>query len=473
MSPPTFSEYALSPDLTPDATYTIELLIEWFRAKFDPVYWKGETERRMARESRHYKPSFSKKYVHAAEKVLKTLSWLSLQRVNDRERPIRDLNALRYLPKLTGLSLDNNRVRDISPIANCRKLKRLHLSENPIRDVSALASCKELELLGLESTPVENLQVLEQLPKLRDLSVSAAQVRGLKQLTRLPAIVELSFGRGSFDSFKRLPAMPNVRILRCAHVKRLEGLEKFPTLENLMNLSGTFDTLAPLSNLKSLTHIDISKSRVNSLEPLSKLTALRHLCLATTVRRLDLSPLRSLPFLHDLDVECGGKKPASQRSFNAKLESWDTEFRADEPRHTPSLEVEIVDQKTFDLPDGKQPFNRTPSETNEGLLESEREWLDDQINNVLAVDFEAETDYTLPSMWSGARSRTVVLFSETAIAAFPRLVLGIQGVLSNTTRDWIIYLQPEDGKFAVWIYPDRIITKKKHAKIVRRLIQPS
>jgi hypothetical protein len=93
----------------------------------------------------------------------------------------------------------------------------------------------------------------------------------------------------------------------------------------------------------------------------------------------------------------------------------------------------------------------------------------------LKVDFEKDDDYSIPFRWLGARSRTVVLLSDQAVEAFPRLVLQIQKVLAHANKDWIIYFQSDEVEveqvFVVWIYPDRIMVTKKYEKTVRKLIK--
>lgn len=470
MNPKTFTEYALSPTLTPDATYTVEILIEKARARFDPNYWDDWSARGDARESPDYKPQFSKEHVNPAEQELRVLSWLSLQRTRAAARPIRDLSALQLLPAVAGLVLINNDISDISPIANCTNLRRLCLQKNPIRDISALANCTKIEELELGETPIGDFAVLETLPNLRKLSISIDQIPAFRRLTRLQCIKKLEFGLGAFDSFEGFPEMPELRVIQGAKVERLDGLQSFPKLENLVNVSGAFDTLEPLANSKALTHANILGSRVRSIEPLSALVSLRALWLNTDAPALDLSPLESLPALREVTVKCNGEELADLDRFRDSLESWDVEFRAPKPRHSPSLELEIVDQKTFDVYDREKPYNVTKSDTNEGLLSSELEWLDEQIDDVLSADFEKDEDYTIPFKWEGARSRTVVLLSERAIQAFPRLVLGIQKVLSTAKNDWIIYFQSEDDDFIVWIYPEKIMVTNEHAKNVGKLI---
>ena len=165
MSENTFREYARSPDLSDDATYTVELLIERVRDTFDPAYWDGWSERGDAREQPDYLPTFSMEHVEPAENELTTLTWLSFQRLRNSARPVRDVGALRYLSALSGLVLNGNEISDIFPLAYCANLRRLLLRDNPIRDISPLAACTEIEELDLGNTPIEDFTVLESLPQ--------------------------------------------------------------------------------------------------------------------------------------------------------------------------------------------------------------------------------------------------------------------------------------------------------------------
>ncbi|MFN0129618.1 MAG: hypothetical protein ACKV19_23375 [Verrucomicrobiales bacterium] len=224
--------------------------------------------------------------------------------------------------------------------------------------------------------------------------------------------------------------------------------------------------------MKALTHANILGSRVRSLEPLSTVLSLRDLWLNTDAAKVDLSPLEALPALREITVKCKGEELPGLGHFRGTLDSWDVEFRAPKPRYIPSLELEIVDEKTFAIYGTEKPYNVTKADANDGLLSSELGWLDDQIDDLLSVDFQEDEDYTIPHQWGGARSRTVVLLSEEAVEAFPRLVLGIQNILSTAKMDWIIYFQDDDDEFIVWVYPDKITVTKEYAKTVRNLIKP-
>jgi hypothetical protein len=467
-----FAEYASSFTLSDDEVYTVELLIDRVRSRFDPNYYDDWSERDDAREAPDYRPSFLQEHILPAAKELAFDTGVSFQRLNDAERPVRDLTPLRYLPQLSRLILMNNEVTDLSPLSGSANLRTLYLNQNPVKDLSPLASCINLHDLHLGDTPVDDLSPLQDLPNLRELSVSINQISALRKLRTLPALRWLEFDLETFDSFEGFAEMPQLRVIRGAHVTSLNGLERFRKLENLINLWGGGSSLEPLRSAKSLTHVNILRSRIDSLEPLSGLFALRDLSVDTEVRKLDLKPLEGLPALHEVSIECSGVEPKGLARLRSKLSSWDVEFRSEQPRHTPSLAMEVVDQDTFNYYDSKALFNVTDHDTNHGLLSSELCWLDKQLEQMFASAFTEHDDYAIPSNWCGGRSRTVVLYSESAVKVFPNLVLGMQKILSHAKPDWIIYFQSDgvEPDFIAWIYPDRIMVTEEHAEIVRRLI---
>ena len=472
MSAAGFIEYASSGCLSADETYTIELLIERVRSKFDPDRWVGWSARNDAREAPCYEPSFSQAHARLAAAELQNLRWLSFQRSRDAERPIRNITALRFLSGLITLVLINNEVTDLTPLQSCKELRTVHLQRNPAQDLSPLIHCANLEELSLGDTRVDDACVLEALPKLRKLDISLKQVPTFKTLKCLPALTELELGSDPFDSFATFPQLPELRVFRGAHVSSLDGLEQFTHLTNLVNLRGNFDSLAPLAKAIHLTHANIGAGQVKSLHPLTRLHALRELWLSTEADSLDLDVLERLPALHKVTIKCRGREPAKLATLRAQLSPWDAEFRSAQPRYTPSLDLQVVEQVEFDRYDGVEPFGVDDTDTNKGLLSSELEWLDEQLEAVFAPDFEPDVDYTIPFRWGGARSRTVVLLSEPAIAAFPRLVLAIQEVLCHCLRDWIIYFQSDDVDpyFVMWLYADKMVTTDEYAAIVTELI---
>lgn len=305
-----FTQYAQSKALNQDQTFTVELLIEEARREFDPDYFDLWEERSDAREEEGYTPSFLNEHIKPAWGELQKLEWLSLQRVRGRQRPLRNVEAVRYLTKLKGLVLIDNEVADISAVGALVNLNRLHIAHNPIKDVSPLATCLKIEELDIRGVPAEDLSVLERLPKLRELEISIDQITALEKLKSFPTLKHLDIGIGdieSFDSFESFPAMPELQEIRGADVRSLKGLERYPKLKKLTNLSGEFDSLEPLRDAQKLSAANILDSRVGSLEPIVGLPLLKDLWIATDKTNIDLGDPKELRRIKELTIRAAGK----------------------------------------------------------------------------------------------------------------------------------------------------------------------
>ena len=305
-----FTQYAQSKALNQDQTFTVELLIEKARREFDPDYFDLWEERSDAREKEGYTPSFLNEHVEPAWGELQKLEWLSLQRVRGRQRPLRNVEAVRYLTKLTGLVLIDNEVADISAVGALVNLNRLHIAHNPIKDISPLATCLKIEELDIRGVPAEDLSVLGRLPKLRELEISIDQITALEKLKSLPTLKHLDIGIGdieSFDSFEGFPAMPKLQEIRGADVRSLKGLERYPKLKKLTNLSGEFESLEPLRHAQKLSAANILDSRVASLEPIVGLPLLKDLWIATDKANIDLGDPKELRRIKELTIRAAGK----------------------------------------------------------------------------------------------------------------------------------------------------------------------
>ncbi|MFN7562982.1 MAG: leucine-rich repeat domain-containing protein [Prosthecobacter sp.] len=474
MNEQAFIDYAQSPDLSEDERYTIELLIEHVRSKFeDDYYSKGWMERSDARNQPGYVPNFQAAHVAPAARELVKTKWISFQKLSSSDRGVKSLAPFRYLTALTGLSLGGNAIEDLAPLQKCKDLKELYLNENRVESFEALLGCPDLEHLEIRGNPASaDLSPLARLSKLKHLVIEGAQIDALRKVAELPALTKLELGTEPFGSFEGFPAMPMLRVIWGAEVASLAGIERYPALQNLVSFSGTLDSLEPLRSLSRLTHIHINGCRVKDLTPLARLHALRDIWIDTEASGVAVAQLDLLPALHDVVIKHRGQEVQELDSLRHKLTSWDIEFSSPKPRFTPALRVEVVDQPTFDLYDTQKPYNLTEADDNYELLSSERGWLEEKINEVFAVDFNEDEDYEIPFQWGGARSRTVVLHSEEAVEAFPRLVLRLQEVLSNAKNDWIIYFQSLDEDFVVWVYPDKIVVTPEFEQKVRELIKP-
>jgi hypothetical protein len=471
MTAKTFADYAASPDLNDDQIYMVESMIDSARSEFDESYWDDFSEKIDERRKPGYKPAFKQEHVAPSLRILEQRDWLSLQRVNG-QRPVRDIGALRFFPKVSGLSLGENEITDISPLAGFGELRRLHLKENRIRDLSPLAGCPKLDELEIGDNPVEDLSVLAKLPSLRQLTISADQLPVLAKVGTIPEVRQLHIwfiDAKPLESLRDLPLMPKLTSLSGISTKSLAGLERFPSLRNL-NVDGEFDSLEPMASLSALTHVHMTSSKVSDLKPLGGLAALKSVWLGTDSPELGLEPLKGIRGLRDITIKCAGKEPPALKPFQKILGSWDEDFHVENPRHIPSQKLQVLGEKAFAALDHKAPHGTLDPDGNADLLGSEVDWLDEKLEAAFGKWLKEDEDYSFPRWQRECRWRDLELMSDKTLKALPRVVADIQQVLSHSKNDWIIYLQAAEGELNLWIYPDKVVVSKEHAVIAKNLL---
>ena len=313
--PSTLADYACSPGLDADEIYTIELLIDWARMSYDPIPRKDQDMTRTARAAKTYSPRIPEEHLEQALKWLGELDDWIVFWGDRKQRPVRNLSALQYFPRLFGLTVTDGEVEDIGPLFHLVNLRRLQLNGNRIRKLGPLTGCRNLHILHIYNTPIEGFSALLTLPSLPALAIRALQMPVLKRLGTIPGLTSLDVGiNGSerdgiiFDSLKMLPAMPELRGLAGVWTKSLTGLEGFPTLASIRYLQGDFESLAPLASLEQLSSLHITQSSVSDLGPLSKLRKLSEIWIETEAETLSFEPLSSLSELRKLKLICRGKE---------------------------------------------------------------------------------------------------------------------------------------------------------------------
>jgi hypothetical protein len=486
---PSFLRLALKADLDQERAYTICRLIDAVGWEIRGGDWdwdwlqqtKGDYRRLIQRE---------RSIVEPAWRSLAEEEGLSLQTTSDDMPRVSTVVPLGDMTNLRRLVLQNNEIADLQPLAKMSKLKFLTIYRNKVTDLSPLADLQSLEILSLAYNPIGSLAVLEQLPKLRWLALSTDQVGCFAHCKRLPSVQVLEItGEAPVDNVVNFPEMPSLKVLRVDQLKDIAGIERFPSLSTLDLIHGLLARLEGVEKLKGLTHLEAWSSQPLSLQPLSTMYGLRCVEIFTPAGVTDLSALSRLPVLHEFrigDQHDANKIPCNRAELEAlkkSLTPWAGEFKAPDKKASPSLEIEIVSQETFDYYD-TEAFGIKPGECEDGMFKSERRWLQDElIDSIEAMKLKHgdNKDFFVTSQTAFARSEGLVLYSLRAYERIHEIITAIQGVLCEARNDWIIYFQglasegpdweelPEDAQeFTVWIYPDKIMATEKDAAVIRR-----
>lgn len=475
---------ARRPDLDQETAFTICQLIDnvgsQVKEDWDWDWLEGERD--------DYRSLIEIPLLKKAWRLLLEKDWLSLQTTNSVDKRISTISPLAGLTNLKSLVLQNNLIQDLEPLSELTGLTYLNLLQNRISDLAPLRHLQLLEKLWLGGDPVASLRVLEELPNLRELALSPDQLARFTECKSLPGVRSLCVEvEGAVENFKQWPDMPSLKVLKIWGVKDLEGIERFGALETLDTVSGMYSDLTPLSQLKRLTHCDLSSSKPLDAQSLARLHALRRLVFNCPEVR-GLVVLSALPALHEVHLDQNTTCDAAElKALRAEAVPWDTEFKEETKAVRPSLELEVVDQRTFDYYDSKADYGVRADECQgDGMLSSERKWLLDQIREALSVTFEEGegADFYLPYTAGRRRTERIILYSVVAYEAFRNIVLAVQRILCQTRNAWIIWFQscihegpnaeevPQDWEdFILWIYPDKIVATRENAKVVRKLIE--
>jgi hypothetical protein len=227
------------------------------------------------------------------------------------------------------------------------------------------------------------------------------------------------------------------------------------------------------------------------LGPLSAVYSLRRVEIVAP-EVADLSALARLPVLREasMDDETDNETNQCNRveldELRKSLAPWADEFAAPEKIASPSLEIEVVSQETFDYYHSKASFGVKTGECEDGMFKSERGWLQDELlESIEALNLKEGTDkdFFVTRQTPFGRAEGLVLYSLRAYESFREIVTAVQQVLCGARNQWIVYFQglvsegpdwedlPEDARdFTAWIYPDKIVTTKDNAALIREMI---
>lgn len=346
-----FHAWALAPDRTNDELYTIELLVEsawnlWCHRHQRHERWDWDARHA---HSKHrllnpaYRARISREKLDALVEVWADLCRFSVLGFN--ERPLGEVETLRFFPQLTDVDISGNFSR-IDALSGLRGLKSLTINSEALADIGALSGLPALERLRLTlSTPWPDLSALETLPALRSVYYHG-NLLALRDVQALPCVVEATFNadynwKTPLRDLRELPSMPAVRQLRVESVAALAGVERFPACN--LELEGPFTDLSPLAGQTSVTWLRLQGKRFMELSPLARMPALRELRLERELP-LDLSPLADAPRLRQAWVLGCDIIATELAAINAMLPPWSDDFMLPEPRPLSRLRFITVDR---------------------------------------------------------------------------------------------------------------------------------
>lgn len=192
-------------------------------------------------------------------------------------------------------------VNSLEPLEKLTNLKFLTFKQANVETFQPLRNLKKLVQLDVEENPATDIEYLAELTNLEELAIwgDFASLKPLSSLTKLSTLI----CDGSVKNPQELQLFPKLKILSCGYTDTILDLSFVKVMENLESLSvrvSSLSDISELTNIHKLKELDIYKSKVTDLGPLSKLP-LTFLNIQDTPVE-NLTPLQNLSTLEELNM---------------------------------------------------------------------------------------------------------------------------------------------------------------------------
>jgi Leucine-rich repeat (LRR) protein len=226
---------------------------------------------------------------------------------------ILDISPLTQFSNLTSLSIfaRGGRIRDLSPVSTLTNLIDLKLVLHqrtifdPPYDIGALAPLNKLKTLTLELGRSTNMAALSALENLESLSYTSESMYDLVSFSSLKSLKSLevktaqSLGGVLLGSINALPGLNRMKL--DAHITDISPLSNLETLTELDLSDNTISDITALSNKANLVTLNLENNWVYDVSPLSSLNELKFLNLDHNTI-IEISPLANLTKLQTLKL---------------------------------------------------------------------------------------------------------------------------------------------------------------------------
>lgn len=466
-----FVAWALSGERTLEEAFCAELLVEFglqaWRKKCGHAEAPDLDALRERQCRRRLNPAHRAK-LDEVDTRLAAQMLLVIKEVNHwtdvEDRPLRNLSGLRFCPQLRKLMISPTEVADLLPLQMLPELEELWIQDELLEDFSALAGCKSLRKVHLwPGFPWCNLQALAALPQLEELVFhgNLPMLEGVGPLPRLTKALLCAGGPGQapLRNAWMLPHMPALRFAHFDSLSRLDGLGRFPAIEELA-ISGQYRDLTSLAELTGLRKLILGGENYLDVSPLSRLPQL------STLRFLREYPLDYLPLIHAPKLRQISTSPEEMASVeldgvNAALGGWAVEFALAEPRPLESAVFRIVDMGPFAQPQFAPRAGLRVVASAESIEEAEGQWLSQRVDDAIVEALKDEKWGEVDSCPFAAKRCEIEIrvYRVQAAERLREIVEACRRVLAGINNRWTIdlsvMLEP-DGQSAPPLWTDAV-----------------
>ncbi len=383
-----FVAWALDDARTVEERYTTELLLELGMTRWksrhkihEPFNYDAIAERDRQRAfNPAYDPRYTEQTLRRCAEVFPDIKEWS-QFCSHDERPIRDLQVLRFFPQLETVHLQHTEITDVSPLAELPRLRALHFSSFTCRDLRPIARCTglhDLQLKLLKHWP--DVQGLSDLPAVESLLLEGNLLVFERAVFPKVKFASLKCDPLEARNVRDLPQLPLCEFLSIGGIEMLDGIEAFPRLRNLI-LSTPAESFEPLTQLTALTCFIAQDHEPIDVTPLARVPGLRFLCFNTQhklrvrpVKPRDLAPLVEAPALCELEIIGNPMLETEAAAIQAGLPSWGDLYLLPQPRPLPAWRLMAWPTDKIPYARENQRLPDEPEQIDIGLRARELRW---------------------------------------------------------------------------------------------------
>jgi Novel STAND NTPase 1 len=164
---------------------------------------------------------------------------------------------------------------------------------------------KTLTHLDLSNSDgIDSLEGISNLISLTDLTLSRMpKLKSLASLPKLPALARFTLDNSSLVSLRDMPILENLKVLALPNADRLRNFSGMPQLDSLqvfdLNSSWGFESLAGMPTFPNLVKLNLSESRLETLQDSPAFLKLRTLFLPG---RISFQRMPIFPALREIDI---------------------------------------------------------------------------------------------------------------------------------------------------------------------------
>jgi hypothetical protein len=336
-----------------------------------------------------------------------------------QDRPVRDLAALRFCPRMQDLHLAPTELTDLSGLRYVPELEHLWLQDAVVEDLSGLRLCRKLKTVHLWlDYPWCDLGALADLPELEQVTFHG-NLPMLAGVGALPKVKKVLFngwgnGRAPIRDGHALPDMPALREAEISPIASLAGVEKYAELEEV-TFEGPYKSIEPLAALGKVCKLVLGGEHYRDFAAVARMPALAVLTLAREFP-LDYTALLASDSLRELG-RCGGKPlTPEQAGINAALGGWDHDCVLPTPRPLPQPVYRFIHHLENAPPGFAYPEAVRMAPVPTQVAEAQAKWLAARIDHALIRKYGPNWGETYASPYDAERGRVDVTIHDIEIA---------------------------------------------------------